>query len=116
MTDVMPDQSFSIVSDLSRALHLSVKQVAEVLSIHPRTLQRRRESGRLEEAELLKAQMLNEVFSLAVDAFQDEAKAREWLFAELSGLEFKRPVDMLGTIKGYEHVKTMLGQIIFGVH
>jgi len=111
-----PTQNFELIIELSHDLDSSVKQVGKLLGIHPRTLQRRQESGRLEEAELLKAQMLAETFSLATTAFGGADKAREWLFSEAAALDFRRPVDMLKTIPGYERVKTLLGQIIFGVY
>lgn len=116
MAVALQTQAFELISGLGSSLHLSVKQVGKLLDIHPRTLQRRQESGRLEEAELLKAQMLAETFALATTAFGDEEKARAWLFSELAVLEFKRPVDCLSTIQGYEGVKTLLGHIIFGIY
>lgn len=109
-------QSYELVTKLSRDLELTAKQVGELLNIHPRTLQRRQESGSLEEAELLRAQMLDEAFKLAKTAFHDNDKARSWLFSEVATLGFERPVDLLKTIRGYERVKNLLGQIVFGVY
>ena len=60
--------------------------------------------------------MLSEVFILATAAFHSSEKAREWLFSEVAALEFARPVKHLRTIQGYERIKTVLGQIIFGVY
>ena len=109
-------QNYGLIAELSQTFQLSVKQIGELLDIHPRTLQRRQESGRLEEAELLKAQMLDETFNVALTVFGDTERARAWLFSPLPALEFKRPVDLLGTIRGYERVKTLLGQIAFGTY
>lgn len=109
-------RTFELITELGRDLDLSTRQVGELLDIHPRTLQRRRESGSLEEAEHLRAQMLREVFSLATTAFGDPSKAREWLFSDLAALDFERPVDRLKTITGYERVKSLLGQLVFGVY
>lgn len=95
---------------------MSPKQVGELLDIHPRTLLRRQEAGTLEAAELLRAQMLAEVFRLASTAFHDAGKARAWLFSEVAALDFGRPVDQLKTIRGYERVKNLLGQAVFGVY
>lgn len=116
MSVVRPHPTFDLVDNLSRDLELSVKEVGALLDIHPRTLQRRQERGKLEEVELLKAQMLNEVFTLATTAFHGSETAKGWLFSEVAALEFARPVDLLRTIQGYERVKTVLGQIIFGVY
>jgi putative toxin-antitoxin system antitoxin component (TIGR02293 family) len=113
---VVPSQSFELIQGLSRDLDLSAKQVGELLDIHPRTLLRRQESGILEEVELLRAQMLDEVFKLATTAFHDTGKAKAWLFSEVTALDFGRPVDQLKTIRGYERVKNLLGQTIFGVY
>lgn len=116
MSVAVSAHTYELITELSQALHVSAKQVGELLDIHPRTLQRRQESGSLEEAELLRAQMLDETFKLATTAFHDAEKARTWLFSEITALEFQRPVDLLKTIRGYEHVKNLLGQIIFGVY
>lgn len=110
------DRGFELITNLSRDFSLSVETVGELLGIHPHTLERRQKSGTLEEAELLKAQMLDETFDLATTAFHEPEKARDWLFSEVAALEFKRPVDMLTTITGYERVKALLGKIIFGVY
>ena len=116
MAVTVQTQDYGLITELSGDLQLSVKEVGELLGVHPRTLQRRQESGRLEEAERLKAQMLSETFAFAVAALGGEEEARAWLFAELAALEFKRPIDLLETIRGYERVKALLGQIVFGVY
>ncbi len=116
MSVTIPSHSYELITELSRELKLNARQVGELLDIHPRTLQRRQETGLLEEAELLRAQMLDEAFRLATTAFHDNAKARSWLFSEVATLGFERPVDQLKTIRGYERVKNLLGQIVFGVY
>lgn len=107
---------FRLIEDLSRDLVLSVRDIGDLLAMHPRTLQRRRETGKLEEAELLKVEMLDETFAMATATFHDSETARSWLFSPLAALEFERPVDLVKTIKGYERVKGLLGQIMFGVY
>ncbi|HLU82448.1 MAG TPA: antitoxin Xre/MbcA/ParS toxin-binding domain-containing protein [Trueperaceae bacterium] len=114
MAVAVPNDSFELINGLSDDLQLSVREVGELLDIHPRTLQRRQETGRLEEAELLKAQMVEEAFDFATRALGDAEAARRWLFSELPALDFERPIDLLGSIKGYERVKALLGQIVFG--
>ncbi len=109
-------QGFELIQGLSRDLNLTTRQVGELLDIHPRTLLRRQEGGTLEEVELLRAQMLDEVLKLATTAFHDANKAKAWLFSEVTTLEFGRPVDQLKTIRGYERVKNLLGKAIFGVY
>ena len=113
---VAVSSDYKLIATLSRDLNLSVKQVGQLLGIHPRTLQRRQEGGSLEEAELLKAQMLAETFELATTVFHDADRARTWLFSEIAALNFSRPVDLLKTIRGYERVKQLLGQIAFGTY
>lgn len=114
MAVAVPNDSFELLHELSDDLHLSVREVGELLDIHPRTLLRRQEAGRLEEAEVLKAQMVEEAFSFATRALGDADTARRWLFSELPALGFERPVDLLTSIKGYERVKALLGQAVFG--
>jgi len=114
MAVVVPNDSFELIHGLSDDLQLSVREVGELLDIHPRTLLRRQEAGRLEEAEILKAQMVEEAFTFATRALGDATTARNWLFSELPALAFERPIDLLTSIKGYERVKALLGQAVFG--
>ena len=116
MPVVDSSQDFVLIQTISRELELSPKQVGELLDIHPRTLLRRQETGTLEAAELLRAQMLAEVFRLATLALHDAGTAKAWLFSEVAALDFGRPVDQLKTIRGYERVKSLLGQAVFGVY
>lgn len=60
--------------------------------------------------------MLAEVFRLATTAFHGTDRAKAWLFSEVAALDFGRPVDQLKTIRGYERVKNLLGQAVFGVY
>lgn len=114
MAIAVPSDSFELIHGLSDGLQLSVREVGELLDIHPRTLLRRQETGRLEEAEILKAQMVEEAFRFATQALGDADTARRWLFSELPALSFERPIDTLTSIKGYERVKALLGQAVFG--
>lgn len=114
MAIAVPEDSFQLIHKLSDDLQLSVRETGELLAIHPRTLLRRQETGRLEEAELLKAQMVEETFDFAARALGSEDVARKWLFSELPALSFARPVELLTSIKGYERVKALLGQVVFG--
>lgn len=116
MSVIDATQDYRLIQNISQQLELSPKQVGELLDIHPRTLLRRQESGTLEEAELLRAQMLDEALKLATTAFHDVGQAKAWLFSEVAALEFGRPVDQLKTIRGYERVKSLLGQAVFGVY
>lgn len=116
MLVVKASPNFRLIQGISRELDLSPKQVGELLGIHPRTLLRRQEMGTLEEAELLRAQMLEEVFRLATTAVHDARQAKAWLFSEVAALEFSRPINQLKTIRGYEQVKSLLGQVIFGMY
>lgn len=114
MAIAVPNDGFELIHGLSDDLQLSVREIGELLDIHPRTLLRRQETGRLEEAELLKAQMVEEAFDFATRALGGDEAARRWLFSELPALAFARPIDLLTSIKGYERVKALLGQVVFG--
>src|SRR5690606_5277021 len=114
LTVALPKEGFELIENLSLDLRLSVKEVGELLDIHPRTLMRRQDTGTLEAAELLKAQMVEEAFAFAVIALGDPEAARSWLFSELPALEFARTLDLLTNLRGYERVKALLGQAVFG--
>lgn len=51
----------------------------------------------------------------AVETFEDQQAAADWLTAPAFGLRGRVPQDLLGTSKGRTEVKTLLQRIDYGV-
>lgn len=59
---------------------------------------------------------LESVRALANEVLGSEAAANEWLDTEAMGLEFRKPIDLIGTSPGAEAVKTLLQRMKYGVY
>lgn len=59
---------------------------------------------------------LESVRALANEVLGSEAAANEWLDTEAMGLEFRKPIDLIGTSPGAEAVKTLLQRMKHGVY
>lgn len=72
---------------------------------------RRAALGRSESEEILDAL---DVLRYAIQVFESDELAREWLKCEVPALSGSRPVDLLDTFKGREVVRQVLGKIEYG--
>ena len=101
---------------LANTLDLEPGAFGAVLGINERTLQRRAKSGRLDEAESLKAQMVHATLEFAKTVFADQKQASAWMTSQLPALQFQRPLDVLVTLDGYERCRTILGRLAAGTY
>lgn len=59
---------------------------------------------------------LDSVRALAQAVFGNEQAADEWLHSEALGLEFRKPIDLIGTASGVEAVTILLLRMMHGVY
>ena len=72
--------SFHLLLAFESRSGISFTEIAAIIGIPPRTLARRKSSGRLTSDESEKLLRLSSVFEQAVDLFEgDESNARQWL-------------------------------------
>ena len=93
------------------AEHLALTQeiLTRVLGISERTLQRRKDTGRLNPEESDRVERLLRVWRLALRAFDGEEKdARAWLTTPKCALDGETPVEHLDTAPGARTVAEML--------
>lgn len=88
--------------------------MAAFLGLTPAAYAYRLRSGRLPYEEAMKLEMLKGVLEEAVRALRGEKEGVEWLQASILSLEGRRPVDLLASVRGYEHVRNKLLQIEYG--
>lgn len=94
---------------LAERLALTQETLTHVLGISERTLQRRKEAGRLSPQESDRVERLLRVWRLALRAFDDEAdEARAWLTTAKRALGDETPVEHLDTEPGARTVSEML--------
>ena len=100
---------FERLQRLAEHLALTQEILTRVLGISERTLQRRKDTGRLNPEESDRVERLLRVWRLALRAFDGEEKdARAWLTSPKRALDGETPVEHLDTAPGARTVAEML--------
>ncbi|MEM8873875.1 MAG: antitoxin Xre/MbcA/ParS toxin-binding domain-containing protein [Planctomycetota bacterium] len=107
---------FDKVHRLRKKLDVSQDEMARLLSIPVRTLDRRQKAGRLNELESDRLLRLARVFEAATELFGgDEKLASAWLKEPARALGNVRPLDMARSDVGAREVEQLIGRIGHGV-
>jgi putative toxin-antitoxin system antitoxin component (TIGR02293 family) len=107
---------FRALEFLSSESSIPVGEIAGLVGIPPRTLARRRVSGRLAPAESERLLRISRIFELAVDLFNGEvAEAVAWLRTPRRTLASSTPLAYSATELGAREVETLIGQLEHGV-
>jgi putative toxin-antitoxin system antitoxin component (TIGR02293 family) len=104
----------AVVEELMRASGLTLKELASALDLSPRSLQRRRRTGRLARYESDRLYRLARIVALAEEFLGDHEKAVRWLKRPNRALDGVAPVDALDTELGARQVENVLGRIAYG--
>lgn len=108
--------SFSAFEKFTRVMDLPAKRAAEILLIPPRTLQRRKASGRLEPDESDRLVRLSRVYGKAIELFEgDRDAAIQWLQTPSKALGGATPQNMSQTEPGVLEVEHLIGRLEHGV-
>lgn len=95
---------------------LSLKEIADLVSISERTLSRRKERGRLDPEESDRLLRVARVFAKALELFDGDASAaRNWLHTPARALGGERPIDLARTDLGSREVEALVDRIEHGV-
>lgn len=83
-----------------------------------RTWQRRKDapSKPLSQDQSGRAWKFAEILTKATDIFGSQTEAEQWLERPATGLDQRRPIDLLGTPAGVELVEDHLGRLEYGVY
>lgn len=100
---------------LKRRLNISDNVLSRIVQIPKRTLNRRREGGRLRTDESERILRLAQVYDMALDVFGSQKKAETWLKKPARGLGGKVPLEYADTDLGAHEVINLLGRIDHGV-
>jgi putative toxin-antitoxin system antitoxin component (TIGR02293 family) len=104
----------AVVEELMRASGLSLKELAESLDLSPRSLQRRRRSGRLARFESDRLYRLARIVALARQSLGNHELAMRWLKRANRSLGGLAPVAAIDTEPGARQVENVLGRIAYG--
>lgn len=104
----------AVVEELMRSSGLTLKELATALDLSPRSLQRRRRSGRLARYESDRLYRLARIVALAEEFIGEHDKAIRWLKRPNRALGGIPPVAALDTELGARQVENILGRIAYG--
>jgi|SRR5712691_4602076 len=104
----------AVVEELMRASGLSLKELAESLDLSPRSLQRRRRSGRLARFESDRLYRLARIVALARQSLGNQELAMRWLKRANRALGGLAPIAAIDTEPGARQVENVLGRIAYG--
>lgn len=113
--DVRVGLPFRAFQRLQAKLAVTEERLAELLGISRATLHRRKKSARLERAESDRVARYERLFAHALDVFEDEGAARDWLAAPALAFGWESPLEYADTETGAQEVDRLLGRIAHGV-
>lgn len=103
-----------VIEELSRAIDLTIKELAACLDLSPRSLQRRRREGRLAPHESDRIYRLARILALARSSLGGGDAAARWLKRPNRALGGRAPLAVIDTEPGAREVENVLGRIAFG--
>jgi len=104
----------AVVQALLQASGLTLKELAAALDLSPRSLQRRRRSGRLAQYESDRLYRLARIVAIANEYLGDHERATRWLKRPNLALGGIAPVSAMDTELGARQVENVLGRIAYG--
>jgi putative toxin-antitoxin system antitoxin component (TIGR02293 family) len=104
----------NVLQEVMTAAGISLKELAGILDLSPRSLQRRRREGRLARFESDRLYRFARIVALAKQYIGDAEKATRWLKRPNRALGGKVPLAFIDTELGARAVENVLGRIAFG--
>ncbi|HXG69795.1 MAG TPA: antitoxin Xre/MbcA/ParS toxin-binding domain-containing protein [Gemmatimonadaceae bacterium] len=113
---VLKGLAYSSLLRLHRNSTLSAATIAESAQITPRTLARRKMSGKLEPDESDRLVRVSRIVGRALELFEgDTTAARVWLLGSQTGLGGAVPLELAKTDVGAREVENLIGRLEHGI-
>lgn len=103
-----------VVEKVMDSAGLTLKELAASLDLSPRSLQRRRQRGRLARYESDRLYRLARIVALAKHQIGDDEAAARWLRRPNRALGGRSPLELVDTELGARSVEDVLGRIAYG--
>jgi putative toxin-antitoxin system antitoxin component (TIGR02293 family) len=106
----------SAIDAITLELDLPAADVLPALRIARRTMDRRKQTGRLSPEESERVYRVAKILAFAESALGTKEKARHWLTSRNRALGNVTPLSLLETEAGADAVTNVLGRIEYGVY
>jgi len=103
------------VHNLAKSLNINVSELSKYLPISERTLQRYPSNKTLSKTLSDHILQIQKALKKAINVFEDDGKAVEWLKHDNIALGSIKPIDLFDTYSGIEMVSDELSRIEYGV-
>jgi putative toxin-antitoxin system antitoxin component (TIGR02293 family) len=104
----------AVLEKIMQVSGLTLKELANALDLSPRSLQRRRRSGRLARVESDRLYRLARIVALAQQSLGGHERAMRWLKRGNRALGGIAPIAAIDTELGSRQVENVLGRIAYG--
>ncbi len=101
--------------DLSEKLNVRPEKLAQIVGIAPRTLHRRKQTGRFDRLESERVVRIQHLYQRALEVFEDAGAVKTWFVSPALALDGATPLDYADTELGAREVENVLGRIEHGV-
>jgi putative toxin-antitoxin system antitoxin component (TIGR02293 family) len=108
--------SVDVFKTVAANLEMSDRQLAGVLKIPDRTLDRRLKHGVLSPEESDRLARVAKILQRAHEVFGNAEKARSWMNTRLAAFDGETPLQRADTSLGASQVEDVLGRIDYGVY
>jgi putative toxin-antitoxin system antitoxin component (TIGR02293 family) len=106
----------SLPRELAHRMGVTLEDMAGLLRLNPRTLQRRLGEGRLDLSESERLWELARLFHRAVEVLESESGAVHWFKNPIQALGWATPLAYARTAVGLRELENILGRIEHGVY
>jgi putative toxin-antitoxin system antitoxin component (TIGR02293 family) len=101
---------------LKRNTALSTNDLADIVQVKLRTLNRRKDEGRFQPDESDRLLRASRLFAKALELFEGDAEsARKWLFTPQPALGGAKPISVVRTEVGATEVENLIGRLEYGI-
>ncbi|WP_161596821.1 type II RES/Xre toxin-antitoxin system antitoxin [Chitinophaga vietnamensis] len=101
--------------NLSRQLSFSLAELAQVIHLSERTLQRYADDAKLSIDTSERAILLSRLYQRGTEVFGDLENFKEWMRTPLPAFNYQLPISLLDTTFGFQLIQDELGRIEHGL-
>ncbi|WP_188316230.1 type II RES/Xre toxin-antitoxin system antitoxin [Chitinophaga agrisoli] len=101
--------------NLSQQLSFSLTEIARVLHVSERTLQRYADDEKLSADTSERAILLSQLYQHGTLVFGDLENFKEWMRTPLPAFNYQPPISLLDTTFGFQLIEDELGKIAHGI-